>query len=249
MAKWTLSLTATQVALSASFAGLYAILSVLPAFKILGGQGFINSSAFVEPVIGIVLGPYVGCLSVFIGRIIANMIVPSSPLGPFSPVPGILTAFSSGMTGRGKWYVSDVLLLGLIVIFLTYPLNQIRPVFPYYVWLHAIAVLILVFSGRAKWLKPPFFRMKAGRLLVGLGLVFLPSTLTGQLSGTLVWEFLLEEGITGIWATLGSTIMLVFPIERILITIVACLLGAALIKALQGLGLFGVGSKVSIREI
>jgi hypothetical protein len=249
MTKRIFNLTATQISLSASFAGVYAVLSVLPAFKILGGQGFINSSAFIEPVIGIVLGPYVGSLSVFIGRTIANILVPSSPLGPFAPVPGVLTAFSSGMAGRGRWYVSGALLLGLIIIFLVYPLNQTAPVFPYYVWLHVVAILVLILSSRLKSVKPPFFKMKAKKLLVGLGLIFLPSTMAGQLGGTLVWEFLLGEGITGMWKTIGATLMLVFPVERTFITLVACLLGAALIKALEGLGLFGTGTRTSTSEI
>lgn len=249
MTKGTFTLTATQVSLSASFAGLYAILSVLPAFKILGGQGFINSSAFIEPIIGVVLGPYVGSLSVLIGRTIANILVPSSPLGPFSPVPGILTAFSSGMASRGRWYVSTALLLGLITVFLGYPLNQTAPIFPYYILLHVVAAGVLILSSRMKSVKPPFFKMKARKLLVVLSLVFFPSTMAGQLGGTLVWEFLLGEGVTGMWKTLGTTIMLVFPVERTVITLVACLLGAALIKALEGLGLFGTVPKIGAAEI
>ena len=237
MVKNALNLTATDVSLSASFAGIYAILSVLPAFKILGGEGFINTSAFIEPVIGLVLGPYVGSLSVLIGRTIANTLVPSSPLGPFSPVPGILAAFSSGMTSRGRWRISALLLSGLIIIFLAYPPNHIAPVFPYYVWLHAVAVTFLVLSSRLRSVKPPFSNLRAATLLVGLGLTFFPSTMTGQLAGTLVWEFLLGEGITGIWRTLGTTIMAVFPVERTLITIIACLLGGTLVKALGGLSI------------
>jgi len=248
MTRNVFNLSATQVSLAASFAGLYAILSALPAFKILGGQGFINSSAFVEPIIGIVLGPYVGSLSVLIGRSIANLLVPSSPLGPFSPVPGVLTAFSSGMVGRGKWYVSSILLYGLVILFLVYPLNQTAPVFPFYVWLHVVAGLILIVSSRVSLVKSPFFKMKAGKLLAMLGTVFFPSTMTGQLSGTLVWEFLLGDGITGVWKSIGATIMLVFPIERVLITVVACLVGAALIKALEGLGMFQNGSKNNLAD-
>ena len=244
MTRRIFNITATQVSLSASFAGLYAILSVLPAFKILGGQGFINSSAFIEPVVGIVLGPYVGSLSVFIGRSIADILVPSSPLGPFTPVPGVLTAFSSGMVSRGKWYVSGLLLFGLVGAFLAYPYNQIPPVFPYYVWLHTMAGIILILLSRVKSLHPPFFKMKAKRLLAGLFIVFFPSTMIGQLSGTLVWELLLGEGVTGIWRTFGMTIMLAYPVERILIALVACFIGAALMKALESLHFFKISSKM-----
>ncbi len=247
MSRPTFNLTAIQVSLTASFAGLYAVLSLLPAFKILGGDGFINSSAFVEPVIGVVLGPYVGSLSVLIGRSIAHILVPSSPLGPFSPIPGVVTAFSAGMVSRGKWYVSALLLFGLIATFLAYSPNHIAPVFPYYIWLHLIAGAVLVLSSRVKLICPPFHGMRAERLLTGLVMTFFPSTMAGQLAGTLVWEFLIGEAVTGVWKAFGMTIMLAFPVERTLITIIACFLGATLIKALQGLGMFGMGSASTVK--
>jgi hypothetical protein len=248
MSRSTFNLTAIQVSLTASFAGLYAVLSLLPAFKILGGDGFINSSAFVEPVVGVVLGPYVGSLSVLIGRSIAQILVPSSPLGPFSPIPGVVTAFSAGMVSRGRWYVSALLLFGLIGVFLVYSPNHVAPVFPYYVWLHAISGVLLVLSSRVKPLRPPFHGMRAERLLAGLAIAFFSSTMAGQLAGTLVWEFLIGEAVTGVWKAFGMTIMLAFPVERTLITIVACLLGAALIKALQGLGMFGTSSATTVKS-
>ena len=248
MSKGRLNLTAKQVSLAATFAGIYAILDVLPAFKILGGGGFISSSAFVEPIIGIILGPYIGGLSVLAGGAIANAFVPS-PLGIFSPIPGVLTAFSSGMAVKGKWYVSAILLYGLVVLFLAYPLNHVEPVFPYFVFLHAISGVLLILSSRISSLKLPFFKMKTSKLLFGLGLIFFPSTLIGQLSGTLVWEFLLAEGVTGVWKTFGMAIMLAFPVERALITVIACILGAALVKALNGLGVFMDQATVDVKGV
>jgi hypothetical protein len=246
MSKGRLNLTAKQVSIAATFAGIYAILNTLPAFKILGGEGFISSSAFVEPIVGIILGPYIGGLSVLVGRVIANAFVPSN-LGIFSPIPGVLTAFSSGMAVRGKWYVSAILLYGLVVLFLAYPLNHVEPVFPYFVFLHAISGVLLILSSHISSLKLPFLKMKTSKLLFGLGLIFFPSTLIGQLSGTLVWEFLLAEGVTGIWKTFGMAIMVAFPVERALITVIACILGAALVKALQGLGVFMDQATVDVK--
>jgi hypothetical protein len=249
MSKGRLNLTTKQVSLAATFAGIYAILNALPAFKILGGEGFINSSSFVEPIVGIILGPYIGGLSVLVGRVIANAFVPSSALGPFSPIPGVLTAFSSGMAVKGKWYVSAFVLYGLVVLFLAYPLNQVEPVFPYFIFLHAISGVLLILSSRISSLKLPFFKMKTSKLLFGLGLIFFPSTLIGQLSGTLVWEFLLAEGVTGVWKAFGMAIMLAFPVERALITVIACILGAALVKALKGLGIFMDQATVDVKGV
>ena len=43
--------------------------------------------------------------------------------------------------------------------------------------------------------------------------------------------------------------MLAFPVERALITVIACILGAALVKALKGLGVFMDQATVDVKGV
>jgi len=221
-----------RITLMAAFAAIYAALSLIPAFKILGGNGSIPVSRFISPLVGIILGPILGVASVTIGGIIGTMMNPMSGLGFYSFIPGALCAFSSGMIQRGKTWIAASILSGLVVIFLIDPLNNVQPVFPYFVWLHLVALLILV-SPMRKQATELFQRTKANETITAMALIIFPSTMIEQLTGSIIFVTIYGPAV---WSA-GMLIMLAFPIERTIITVGGSIIGAALLKSLHAAGI------------
>jgi len=72
--------TAKNLALVAVFAALYYVLSLIAPIRIPTGVGNLEISfaALIACVIGLVLGPYLGTASAFLGAFVAWFLPPSS---------------------------------------------------------------------------------------------------------------------------------------------------------------------------
>ena len=220
----------------AAFAAVYALLGFIPAFKILGGTGFISASAFVSPVVGLLLGPVFGAASMTIGGVLGTMLnIGAAPLGFFSFIPGALCALSSGLIRKGRGWISALMLGVLVVAFLVYPPNNVQPIFPYYVWLHLVALFILLSPIRRQAAELGQ-RMKLDEAVTGIALIAFPSTMIEQMTGSLIWAFLLGPAVSSVWSEFGMPIMLAYPIERTIITVGASIIGAALLRSLRAAG-------------
>jgi len=228
---------AVSLTLMAAFAAIYAVLSLIPAFKILGGSGFISVSRFVSPVVGLILGPIMGAASVAMGGVLGIMINPASAtLGFFSFIPATVCAFSSGMIRMGKSWIAASILGALVVAFLAYPPNNIQPIFPYYVWIHLVALFILI-SPIRKQATELVRRSKVNEAFTGMALIIFPSTMAEQLTGSMIFALLAGPAISSIWMEIGMAVMMAFPIERALITVGASIIGAALLRSLRAAGM------------
>jgi hypothetical protein len=228
---------AVSLTLMAAFAAIYAVLSLIPAFGILGGTGFISVAAFISPVVGLILGPVLGAASMTIGGVLATMLnFAAAPLGFFSFIPGAVCAFSSGLVERGRAWVAASILGILIVIFLIYPANNVQPIFPYYVWIHLVALFILV-SPIRKQATELAKKPKVNEAVTGMVLTIFPSTMTEQLTGSIIFALILGPAVSSVWSQFGIPIMLAFPIERTIITVGSSIIGAALFRSLRAAGL------------
>jgi len=70
-------LAAKDVALTVSFTALYTILSFLPLSQVIGFfSKVITEATIIAPIIGIILGSYLGVLSTFSGGTIGLFISP-----------------------------------------------------------------------------------------------------------------------------------------------------------------------------
>lgn len=216
----------------AAFAAIYAVLGLIPAFKILGGSGSIPASRLISPLVGIILGPILGATSVTIGGVVGTMMNPMAGLGFYSFIPGACCAFSSGMIQRGKAWIAASILSGLVIIFLIDPLNNVQPIFPYYVWLHLVALLILV-SPIRKQATELFQRTKVNEAITAMALIIFPSTMIEHLTGSIIYVSIFGPAV---WSA-GMLIMLVFPIERAIITVGSSIIGAALLRSLSAAGI------------
>jgi hypothetical protein len=224
-----------SLALTGTFAAMYAVLGLIPAFKILGGQGFISASAFISPVVGLLLGPLLGATSMALGGILGTMLNPAAPLGIFTFVPGAVCALCAGFIAKGKAWVGALILGILVLLFLLYPANNVQPIYPYYVWLHMIAIFFLI-SPIKRNATELARRARIDEAITGMALIFFPSTMAEQMTGSLIWAFLIGPAVSAIWAEFGIPIMLAYPIERTIITLGSSIIGAASSKAMRSAG-------------
>jgi uncharacterized membrane protein len=137
--KPNLKLTTQQIALVAIFAALYYILSLIAPIRIPTGIGELSISfaALIATIMGLVLGPYLGATSAFLGALVTWALFGTSPADlPFLLSP-TLNALVTGLILYKKWKWAFATFGLLIVAFLFTP-----PVTPLTEnWYVALAVL------------------------------------------------------------------------------------------------------------
>jgi hypothetical protein len=221
-----------NVALTAVFTALYAVLGFLRISPIIGLTGqAITAAAIIAPIIGMLLGPYIGTLSAFLGGTIGFFL---GSLSYSSFASGIATAFCAGMITTGKRTIAAVVYLTLLLLFAFYPVIGPAWVFPLETWFQIIGLIILVSPLQS--IAKKFLESKnSARLVYGFFLTCLVSTLAGQIAGSLVFEMLAADPIVvkASWPTLTG----LYPVERTIIALAAALIGTALFKTLKSTSL------------
>lgn len=225
------------------FAALYAVFSLVSLFPIIGALGrFITLAAVLAPVIGMLLGPYVGFLATSIGGFVGWTVTQSGVFGFASFIPGSFSALTAGLLINGERRVSAILYLILFLSMAFFPLIGPVWLFPLYLWLQLIGLVISASPVSTVAFKS-LRAHRIDRLTLGVGVVALVSSLAGQVAGTLMFELMvypfnpqIEFWRTAQWQPLAF----VYPVERILIAVLATLVGVPLIKAVRRYG-FEVG--------
>ncbi len=179
-------LKSKDIAMVSVFAALLVGVSRLPGIPIVGGSGKIEFTVILAPIIGIVLGPWLGGLAVFLGDFI-SWIIPSTTFFGLLMLPcGLVAAMTSGALTRrkgiGNWKLAAAVLGVLIALWYLTPVG--REVF-FYPFLHlaALAVVIL-FRGRvadllrsnAKW-----------KLTVGTALSSYAGIMANHMTGNIIF--------------------------------------------------------------
>jgi hypothetical protein len=230
-------------ALTGIFAAFHFVTSMLP-YSVLGtGGGFLSWGMISAPIVGFLLGPFFGTISILIGSIL-NVLVfnPGEILGPviltLAPASGALAA---GLLRANKPLgVIAIYLIGFIV-FLVGPVGLIA--YPY-LWLHAITLLLIfpfVVPRTRRLLLRGLHFTKEGNPVITLFSVWLMSfialiadNLIGGAIGTYYFVYILLFDPTAL-ATVYIGIALVYPIERIIasaiVTVVALAVGYALARS------------------
>lgn len=236
-----------DLALMCCFAALYAVLSFVSLFPVIGAVGrFITLATVVAPLVGMMLGPYVGAGAVSIGGFIGWSITQTGAFGFLSFVPGASTAFGSGLLCNGKKALSLVLYVLLFLPLAFYP--TIGPVwlYPYYLWFQSFGLIVLVSPLTPLAVNLTRKKENLAGLGFGVGIISLVSSLMGQMAGSLMFEMMywptifpqIEHWRTAQWQFLTF----VYPLERSIIALVAVLVGTPLIKAVRAYG-YEVGGK------
>jgi predicted membrane protein len=225
-------LTTIDVALTAVFTALYAVLGFLRISPIIGLTGqAITAAAIMAPIIGMLLGPYFGTLSAFLGGTIGFFL---GSLSYLSFAGGIATAFCAGMIKTGRRNLAALVYLTLFLFFAFYPLIGPAWVFPLETWFQIVGLIILV-SPLQSVAKKFLDSESSGRLIYGFFFTCLASTLAGQIAGSLVFEILAADPnvVMGSWPILTG----IYPLERTIIALAAAFIGTALSKTLKSTSL------------
>jgi len=223
------AITTKNIALTAVFTSLYVVFGFIKISPIIGLPGqAITAAAIVAPLIGIILGPYLGTLSAFLGGVVGFFFFSFSPL---SLPSGVAVAACSGLIRNGKRIPAILVYLALFLLLALYP--RIGPVwlFPAYVWFQVIGLLVLL-SPLLTIAVQKFHTSNDSNVFYAYFLTALVSTMAGQIAGTLTFEFIQIPDVSfflGTWVTTAF----VYPIERTIIALGATLVGTALHKALR----------------
>ena len=235
-------LVAKNIALIAVFAPWYTIFTFWPLFPVIGTSGsFITMAVIMAPLIGIILGPYLSVLSVTVGGIIGLSLGQiGGPFGPLSFVPHAATTFCSGMLYNGKRMTCAVTYSFLLIVFALYPIVGPAWLYPYFIWMQIVGLVILVSPLQSKAVEQIHRYTKSIGLTFGVGIVSLVAALFGHIVGDIMFEAIYWPTLIPIvdeWKTMWQLLAWVYPLERVMIAIAAALIGTALIKALKAYGL------------
>jgi len=259
-----MKLSSKQVAIMAIFAALYAVVSRLPGIPIIGGGSKIEFVVIFDPIVGILLGPWIGGLTSLLGNFIAWIIPSTSFYGllnlPTGPVAAIVSGNLARNTKSSNWKfaaISYVVLMGLW--YLTPPGQEVL----YYPFLHWIAfALILIFREKIQiFLEANANHKKVlGATMCCFGGI-MANSMTGNLIfiGSVGWFVSLQamkntlKNLGFFWLTMGlkqptDPLAAIFAValpltvaERLLLTVFVVYLAYGLIIALKRSGIIRQG--------
>jgi len=225
----TIHLTTIDVASISVFAALYVVLGFIPLFYIFGAYGqFITAALILAPITGILLGPVGGTLAITIGGIAGMSITGNMPMGVFTFLPGTFDALCVGLVFRGKWYASAAIFAVFILAFAALPSIGTAK---YFVWFHAFALLILL-SPASTLAKEYVKNNDPQKIVMGVGILAFMGVLIDHIVGSLFFQI-----ISPIPQSVWEAVAFIYPIERVLVTIVATIIGAGIIKGIRASGL------------
>lgn len=218
------------------FSALYAALRPVPLGPMIGLSQTFSVSDFLAPLYGILLGPYVGGLSIIIGTFIGMTVKAPVFLG-LDFLPAFVNCIAIGFLMKRKWAPVVVLNIFLLLAFILNPLTTffIGPV-PF-VWLHIVAFAVLISPlGRkaGSWvetLKPKF-------LTAGIAILAFVGTMMQHLTGNILTEVVLSQIVGSLPADTLTTFIwpsafLAYPVERTFLVILSIVVGVPLVRALK----------------
>jgi len=232
------------IALISIFTALYAVLRIIPTVPMIGGSGASFSlSDIIAPIYGLILGPYIGGLSVILGSFLAMFGKAPVFLG-LDFLPATVAAVSVGLLMKRKWMQVIGLNIALLVAFILHPNTSIlidtslgsTTVFLPFAWLHIVALVVLISPlGRkaVKWVN----MLTATKGAIGIAILFFIGTMMQHLMGNLLFETVMAYPIgsipvvayPGIWAS----IFFLYPIERAVLVVLGTIVGTPLLKVLK----------------
>jgi hypothetical protein len=219
------------------FSALYSALRIVSLGPMIGLSNTFSVSDFLPPIYGIILGPYIGGLSVIIGTFLGMAMGKAPYFFGLDFLPAFVNTVAIGFLMKRKWAPAVVLNAILLLVFALNPLTTlfIGPV-PFF-WLHIIALVVLIspLGFRAgQWvetLKPKFLTAGVAILaFVGTMMQHLTGNiLTEVVHGQIVGDLLPDTFSTFIW----PAAFVAYPVERTVLVILSVIVGVPLIRALK----------------
>jgi hypothetical protein len=239
MYKMSISQKTKMIAFIAVFSALYAALRIIPTVPMIGTGATFHLSDILAPLYGILLGPYVGGLSVIIGTFTAIVLGTPAPFLGLDFLPAFVVAVSLGFLVKGKWLPVVILNALLLVLYAFDPFTANFIVTPWgtvpYLWMHIAAFIVLLSPlGRkaGQWVKSS----KSKLITAGFVILAFIGTMMQHLTGGLVYETVLGNlGSLTVadFATTWNFVFYIYPWERLALIVGAVLVGVPVTKALQ----------------
>lgn len=226
-------LTSKGIGLIACFTALYSYLCFVPAFPIVGlSSKAITLAAITAPIIGIILGPYLGTLCTALGGLIGFF---SGSFSPPSFVSGIVAAAFAGLLHTGREKICILIYLSLLTLFGFYP--SVGPIWlhPPLIWFQIIIFLVLISPLQSVFSQNMQKVNSNSRFFSAFFATSLSSTLAGQIAGSFVFEFISWPILVTDLNALRFTWQLVtwiYPLERVIIALGATFIGVFLYRTL-----------------
>jgi hypothetical protein len=226
------------IAYIAVFSALYAALRIIPTVPMIGTGATFHLSDILAPLYGILLGPYIGGISIIIGTFAAIGMGSPAPFLGLDFLPAFVVAISLGFLVKGKWLpvvaLNALLLVGyaldpFTLNFINTPWGTVP-----YLWMHIAAFAVLIVLGRkaGQWVKSS----KAQLLTAGFIILAFVGTMMQHLMGGLVYETVLGTfGSVSVadFAATWNFVFYIYPWERLALIVGAVVVGVPVTKALQ----------------
>jgi len=227
------------------FAVLYALLRLIPTFPMIGVSGAVFSlSDMIAPIYGVILGPLIGPLSVILGTFIAIALGKPVVFLFLDFLPAALNALVVGLILRRRFVPAVALNVIVLAVFLANPLTTIfvaanlfsqSIVLPFH-WMHylALAVLISPLSRMAaEWVGGS----SAANLAKGLVVLSLVGTMLQHSTGGILFEVILGQYLGVVkpesYPLIWNTVFYIYPIERVVLIILATIVGTPIVRSLK----------------
>ncbi|MBI2127406.1 MAG: hypothetical protein HYU02_08885 [Thaumarchaeota archaeon] len=226
------------LALTSSFAVIYATLRIIPTFPVVGvpGASFASSDILV-PLFGVILGPIFGGAAVLLGTFLGVVFGRPLIFLGLDFLPATIGTISVGFLARGKRIPVIAIFLVALGIFVIHPLSLVFVKLPFalipFNWLH-LATLILLMTPLSKKAAEWVNSRSVSQIARGLAIFAIIGTMIQHVVGGVIFETVLgliigrytQEQFVGIW----TTIFFVYPIERIILVTASVLLGTPLLR-------------------
>jgi hypothetical protein len=222
---------AKSVALIACFAPLYTLMSMWKIFPVVGVSGqFIDGSAIISCVFGLVLSPKTGVLAVVVGGLINLSTGLAGVFGPFSFLPHAGATFYASMFRQGKKAFCILIYLPVFLFFAFFPMIGPFWLWPQMLWLHMIALFLQALLLRFKAVGRLSTVESSKRLAASVCIITFTSVLFGHLVGNIVFESMFWQSISQLtWQLLTFQ----YAFERVTMMLIATIISVPLIKALN----------------
>jgi hypothetical protein len=227
-----MGLKAFDIALVGLLAAVYAAVSLLPGFPIIGTPGTeIDLARSLDIGYGLILGIALGPLASFIGSLVGKALSGGGIGFIFTP-PAIATSFLAASLARERvgpikgWQLAAATLALLIGIWFLFPLG--REAWSYALLHVAGLAIILLLGSRLTALLKSEDRKK---LTLGILLASYPATMAGHMVGTLIFVVVFNPPAGFFIALIPIT-----AIERVVISLIATAIGVPLVIAMRGMG-------------
>lgn len=225
-------------ALTGIFSAVHLVITLIP-YNVSVGGGEISFGLVSSPIIGFLLGPFYGVISVLLGSTLALFINPAiAVLGPFTL---LATAAGAFVTGAMRTKDKVIIPILFIISFGIYLVSPIGLALPSFIWFHlivfAISVLFVIPKLHNTLVRPLNLEsdIVIWKRFGSIWLFSLIAVTLDQLVGSAIggWYFILLGSEFGLILGYYQLVIIVYAIERIIGSIFVALIIFALIEILS----------------